>query len=518
MKNFRNIAIVIAASVAIVSCSDAIEIVQDGEINPDVALTTVANMENYLNGAVYTSLDNAAAIKYTSLFTDELRIGPANSGQDLSNFRWIITPNNGYASTIWSSNYTTINRVNTLVAASEKITPASSDVAKYNSTIAEARAFRALSYLNLMTYFSTDTKNNSALGVMLALKPMAITETLPRVSNAEIWAAVEADLNYAYTNIGYNPTARPTPFFLGKAGVSAIRARMYLYRGNYTLAKQHAQQAITDSGLTMTVATPVPSGTPGQVAWNNTFYAAAGGPSPYRQMWVDTVPGENIFKLSRPAVGQGGIADMYTTNTTSLSGSPLWTAGLNLFTAFSNTANDIRRYAFLDPSSNTYNATTGAVVAIGNDQVIDKYPGKGNTPLKNDVKLFRITEMQLILAECAAQGSPADLTTAATIVRSVRQARVMSGTATLPVYASVQDALRDILTERRVEFAFEGHRFIDLKRLGTAANVGISRNSNDDRIITSSPVTLSLTDYRWTLPIPANEINGNPGIQQNPGY
>lgn len=517
MKKFRNIAIAIATTVAVVSCNDAIDVVQDGEIYPSEALTSVKNMENYLNGAIYGSLDNSDAIKHTSLFTDELRIGPANSGQDLSNFRWIITPNNGYASGIWGSNYTTINRVNTLVTTAESITPASADVVKYNSTLAEARGLRALSYLNLMTYFSTDTKNPSALGVMLSLKPISVGEVLPRVSNADIWAAVEADLDFAYANIGGN-TAHPAPLFLGKAGISAIRARMYLYRGNYVLAKQHAQQAISDSGLTMTVATPVPGGVPGTVAWNNVFYTVAGGTSPYRQMWADTNNGENIFKLSRPNTVTTGIGQLYTTNTSSLSGSPLWVTGLNLFNNYSFTPNDIRRYAFTDPSSNTYNSTTGAVVAIGNDQVIDKYPGKTSTPLRNDIKLFRITEMQLILAECAAMGSTADLVTAATIVRSVRQARTFSGTAALPVYATAADAARDILRERRIEFAFEGHRFIDLKRLGAAAGVGIDRNTNDDRLIISNPTTLSLTDYRWTLPIPASEINGNPTIVQNPGY
>ncbi|WP_332453900.1 RagB/SusD family nutrient uptake outer membrane protein [Chryseobacterium aquaticum] len=516
MKKFRNIAIALATSLALVSCSDAIDIVQDGEIYPSEALTSVKNMENYLNGAIYNSLDNSDAIKHTSLFTDELRVGPANSGQDLSSFRWIITPNNAYANGIWASNYTTINRINTLVTTAETITPESADVAKYNSTLAEARALRALSYLNLMTYFSTDIKNNSALGVMLSLKPISVGEILPRVSNAEIWSAVEADLNFAYTNIGSNPN-RAAPLFLGKAAVSAIRARMYLYRGNYNLAKQHAQQAINDSGLAMTVATPVPGGTPGSTAWNNVFYTVAGGTSPYRQMWADTNNGENIFKLSRPNTVTNGIAQLYTTNTTSISGSPLWVTGINLFANYSFTPNDIRRYAFADPSSNTYNSS-GAVLAIGNDQVIDKYPGKTSTPLRNDIKLFRITEMQLILAECAAMGSPTDLTTAATIVRSVRQARAFSGTPALPVYATVADAARDILRERRIEFAFEGHRFIDLKRLGATAGVGIDRNANDDRFITSNPTTLGLSDYRWTLPIPSSEINGNPTIVQNPGY
>lgn len=506
---------IIATTVAIVSCNDAIDIVQDGEINPDLTLTTVNNLENYLNGAVYNSMDHSSAIKYTSLFTDELRIGPSNTGQDLANFRWVITPNNGYASAIWGENYTTINRVNTLVAASEKITPATTDETSiFRSTVAEARAIRALAYLNLMTYFSTDTKNDNALGVMLPLKPMSITEVLPRVSNSQVWAAMEADLNFAYQNIeipvGNPPTVRrPKPLFMSKAAVSAIRARMYLYRGNYPMAKQYAQQAITDAALPMTAATPVPAGTPGSAAWNTAFYTATGGPSPYRQMWVDTIPGENIFKLARPSTGNlSGIAALWTTNTTNIGGAPLWTTGLNLFNLYTNTLNDVRRYAFVDPTSTT------------NVYVIDKYPGKLTTPLRNDIKLFRVTEMQLILAECAANGAPTDLATAANIIRNIRQARNMSTTVPVPVpvYTTVQQALRDILVERRVELAFEGHRFIDIKRLGQVAGVSIDRNAGDDRLNSATPLTLPLSDYRWTLPIPANEINGNPTIQQNPGY
>lgn len=511
MRKLKNIVAIIAFSLAIVSCNDAIEIVQDGEIYPNAALNSVSRLENYLNGAVYGSLDHSSAIKHTSLFTDELRIGPANSGQDLSSFRWIITPNSGSAEGIWANNYTTIARVNTLLAGAANVTPSSTETASYNNILAEARALRALSYLNLMTYFSTDMKNNSALGVMLTLSPMEVGETLPRVSNGDIWAAVEADLNFAYTNIGSNP-ARPLPLFLGKAGVSAIRARMYLYRGMYDMAKTHAQQAITDSGnLVMTAATPVPNATPGSTNWNNAFYTVAGGPTPYRQMWADAINGENIFKLSRPNIANNGIVSLYTTNTSSLGGSPLWVTGLNLFSSYLTMPNDIRRYAFVDPSS------------AGLDYVIDKYPGKTNTPLRNDIKLFRITEMRLILAECEVLGSTVNLSNAATIVRAIRQARTFSITTPipvvpLPVYANNSDALKDILKERRVELAFEGHRLIDLKRIGNLAGVSIDRNPSDDRFIASTPLTLPLSDYRWTLPIPSAEINANPTIVQNPGY
>ena len=39
------------------SCDDAIEIVQDGEINNETSFKTVANLRSYLNGDIYGRVD-----------------------------------------------------------------------------------------------------------------------------------------------------------------------------------------------------------------------------------------------------------------------------------------------------------------------------------------------------------------------------------------------------------------------------------------------------------------------------
>ena len=76
-----------------------------------------------------------------------------------------------------------------------------------------------------------------------------------------------------------------------------------------------------------------------------------------------------------------------------------------------------------------------------------------------------------------------------------------------------------ICANGRVELCFEGHRYKDLKRLGVDANRGIERDLTDCTI-QSGACSLPADDFRFTLPIPIVEINGNPGIasQQNPGY
>jgi len=67
----------------------------------------------------------------------------------------------------------------------------------------------------------------------------------------------------------------------------------------------------------------------------------------------------------------------------------------------------------------------------------------------------------------------------------------------------------DLLIERRVEFAFENHRFFDLLRFGVA-----------DQVLGAHAAEMGYTSYnarRLLLPIPAREINLSEGLlTQNP--
>ena len=119
------------------------------------------------------------------------------------------------------------------------------------------------------------------------------------------------------------------------------------------------------------------------------------------------------------------------------------------------------------------------------------------------------------MAECAVAEN--DLVTANQYIQKVREARNYLGKAVTPVYNNEKEALADILKERRVELAFEGHRYIDLKRLAEKAGVSMDRNRTDDA---TGVVVENLPngDYRYTLPIPLSELAGNPNLKQNRGY
>ncbi|OED41956.1 hypothetical protein AB832_03150 [Flavobacteriaceae bacterium (ex Bugula neritina AB1)] len=146
--------------------------------------------------------------------------------------------------------------------------------------------------------------------------------------------------------------------------------------------------------------------------------------------------------------------------------------------------------------------------------VVFKYPGKAGTTLVNDLKIFRSSEMLLIKAEALAATN--DLTGAAALIQQLRVAR--NSDPALPVYANQTEAFGDIMDERRVELVFEGHRWLDLKRLGTRANRSMERDPRDCEL--TNQCALANSDHRYTLPIPRAETDINPEIknQQNPGY
>jgi hypothetical protein len=68
------------------------------------------------------------------------------------------------------------------------------------------------------------------------------------------------------------------------------------------------------------------------------------------------------------------------------------------------------------------------------------------------------------------------------------------------------ELINEILLQRRIELAFEGHRFFDMKRLG----LPISRPNGLPEI--------PYADYRVVAPIGATEMDVNKKLVNNPGY
>lgn len=495
MKNkIYNLAIIVCIAL-FSSCENAIDIKQVGRVTADVAFTNVSELENGLTGA-YGFFDLTREVAMAVNYTDETAEGTENGGQGRTTGAiFNLNAASAAASTFWTNGYDRLNALNRLIEAADLIeTNGAEEVSKKNDILGQAYALRAYANFQLVSYFTTDYTDDNALAVIKVDFVPSIADKLLRSTNGELYALIEDDLNKASSLI----EDESNPIFVSKDFVTALRARMAAYRQDYVTAESLASSLVTKYPLADRTA--------------------------YRLMFQDSDNSEIIFKLQRDV---NGIYDNQPgSGTVAASG---WIGGVTLFGA--NTPYfEIGRSLFnlIDPDDVRYDVIVDPVSIVAPDYTnttdyrvedvlqVNKYPGKPGQVLLNDNKVFRSSEMYLIVVE--AKIARNDLTGAAEDIKALRDIRFGSDQP-LPSYGSQQEAYEALLNERRVEFAFEGHRWKDIKRLGERANQGVERDPVDVAEF-GMTATLPATDYRFTLPIPLVEFNGNPDLrtQQNPGY
>ena len=128
----------------------------------------------------------------------------------------------------------------------------------------------------------------------------------------------------------------------------------------------------------------------------------------------------------------------------------------------------------------------------------------------SDCFVFRCSEMYLIHAEAALRGR-GDTSAANDDIKAL-EGRALN----LPIdsfvlmWSTPDELLELIMTERKTELCFEGHRFFDMLRNGE----NLSRPASSNAKLKS----LAYPDYRFILPIDRMECQYNEYIQQNEGY
>lgn len=167
--------------------------------------------------------------------------------------------------------------------------------------------------------------------------------------------------------------------------------------------------------------------------------------------------------------------------------------------------NDVRKRSYLETSSfsgSKYNH-------------IIKYQGKtGQVNGIVNAKVIRMAEVKLNMAEAYFELGKENLALdQLNLLRSERYENFKSNN------ESGDSLNKAIQLERRLELAFEGHRFFDLKRKGLSINRGNYGDLFDGKGASPAFKVLEKNNYKFQLPIPINAINANKGkTKQNPGY
>ena len=384
---------------------------------------------------------------------------------------------------IWNWMFAGVNRANYILEFKDK-----TDFEGKNIIIAEARFLRAYYHFELVKWFGgIPLKGDARFNV-------GDEKTIPRSTPAEVYASIEADLQFAIANLSYTS---PQVGRANRGSAQALLGKAYLYQDKFAEAANVLEDLINNGPFNL-VTDYIIFESNGENGVESVF-----------EVQYTDVEGAGFGCLQcsegNVAVGFNGIRNY---------NGPTYDSGFSfnipvqeVYDAFD--ADDNRRdVAILD--INAWAASTGATFSEGfehtgyyNRKYIarkgDLNTGDANLTNPNNYRAIRFADVLLMAAEALNRGGISDGRAQEYLNRVRRRA---FGDINHDINATGSTLTQAIYDERRLELVGEGHRFFDLVRTGNGNLInGFTPNKNE------------------LFPIPIEEIqfsNGN--WSQNPGY
>lgn len=453
IKNIIFIAVLIIGGVSCTSIE--VDPIENDLFQPD--FSDVSDLEAVLN-SVYSGLKAEGA--YTGLLmaegewpADNLKLASTNTGQGAIDHEWDYEEGSQNFEDIWTALYRVIRRANFVIQNSDVID--GNDQVRAQELKAEALTIRALCHYELAKTFGADYNTGDELAVPFITDPEDIFQEQARISYNNLFALLRMDINQAINLLStdFNPNRASVALAHG------INARIYLLESDYTNAILSASMAIDNAPQLSTI-------------------------SDYPLMFGENdEDGESIFKLALNP-DDNKINDPYFIEGVGARFDPTSDL-LSLYTS-----NDIRYDVNFQP--------------INGILSIFKYRGASSNRDLHEPFIMRTSEMYLIRAESNASLNNDDL--ARNDLDLLRSNRISGYTSQGEMGDALDEAIR---VERRIELAYEGFRFFDLRRWG----LDVVRND-----CTSDECVLLRSSDRFVFPIPRAELFSNDNMEQNSGY
>jgi starch-binding outer membrane protein, SusD/RagB family len=427
------------------SCKKILDVVPKDQVLDESTITDQASAETALRGA-YRSLADNNYYGRTFQFAIYLQGGDLGWGDSRTvNLQFIqndVRADNEEVQNVWSAIYKTINRANHVIA---KVPGVNDPVLKQeyrNQLLGEAHFIRALAYFDLARTWG---------GVQLKLTPTDDISNLPDVKRSsldETYAQIIKDLETAEKYLPDNVNrVRAT-----QKTVRALRARLHLYRQEWTLAENYASKVIGDPGFRLI--------------------------KPYSSFFANNVVNtqESILETAYSASN---------TNSHRSAWQPTENGGIRSWFP------DDEFVKLVNDSTIGGNRKTLIAKAKNGQWYGNLYYRR---PATDPAYILRIAEQYLIRAEARA-----NLGNTSGALQDLNSVRDRAG---LPPSTAItqEEILLAIENERRFEFAFEPHRWYDLVRTGRAQSVLGIKDKNKGLL--PIPVKELLVD---------KNLNQNPG-------
>lgn len=448
MKKY--ISIFIALGVTFASCDKKLDLLPQQSVAEEVALSSDANVKKVLNGA-YDALSNGdlyggSLFLYSELLAADGEIrweGTFNQPREI----WLksILTTNSYVRDTWLSAYTNINICNNILSAVDVVA-----TADQNRVKGEALFIRGALYFELIKLYAKPYSAGSVTsnpGVPLILTPTRGIDQSSYVARStveQVYTQILADLTEAE-----NLLPNTNSVYATKPAASAMLSRVYLQMERFADARDAANR-----GITVATANGKSLVSSYAAAFNNSSNVA-----------------EYLFAIQLSA--QDGSNDMHL----------FWS-----IPAYGGRDGDV-----------SIQASHLALYSSGDDRLDLFYTGAGDTRSGKWQQQYKVLPV-IRLAELYLTRAEANLRSSTSIgdspVNDVNRIRTRAGLSSL---GSV--VLADILAERKLELAHEGHAVHDLKRLKLSAD-GFAYNAD-----------------KMVFPIPQREVDASRGtLAQNSGY
>jgi hypothetical protein len=441
-----------------VSCSkEFTELAPISERNADNFYNTASDMEVAVN-AIFSTLKDNGAFNQSYWILQELRsdntfwdgTGLAEEVTVFDNFTEISTSD--ITEDAWATSYLGISRANIVLNRIEDI---SMDASTKSRLTGEALFLRSFYYYNLAVLFGN---------IPLILSETASVEegnNHQQVAASVVYAQIVADLALAESALPSK--ASTSNGRISKGAAAALLGKVYLTMGDSFNAESVLRRVLTYG------------------------YSLVAN---YSDLWgvANEYNDESIFEVDF----QGGLGSQGNSFTSQFHGvlSQSVTSGQrnipeqDLVDAYEN--GDLRFAASIEGVTGT---STGYTIKFGSTNPFTDDDAPNNWPV------LRYADVLLMLAESLGETNEA--------YGFINQVRTRAGLA--PIDQNTPGTFTDkLLHERRVELAFENHRWPDLLRMNKATTVLAAQGKN--------------VNGKLLFAIPQRELDLNSNFTQNSGY
>lgn len=403
-------------------------------------------------------------------------------GDNPANFQiddYKLDATNTNVSRDWSYLYSTIGKTNAIINNIGKVNDPDLTAARRDEILGEAAFIRAFMYFQAVQLWGdVPLQLKEVTSISAANLEEIYPQLFPeRASKEDVYSQIILDLETALTRVRVSAQHKG---YATTGAVNAMLAKVYATSEphDWNKVKQYCD-AVIAGGYTL-----LPD---------------------YEQLWnnANENSAESIFEINY----DGGISDGNW-------GTKIF-RGLD-WKKFNLPSNDLEK-AF-DAENDLIRKNAAIIYLDVSGKWSDPHWPQTKYPFINKWRNFnegsnqnyifiRLADILLLKAE--ALNELGDQAGAIALINQIRSRVNLPGTG-----ASGQADVRlAIEKERRLELAFEGHRWYDLKRNGRAiavANAAVGPNGEN--------LGYNLTENRLVWPIPQGELDKNLKLRQNPGY